>query len=157
MITALQWNLRRRRNAIHVERSDTRASNVLIAGVQQKKKETIKGGAWTPQWWLSLYPVLHVSNNICQWAAWGQTLYKSRQRVCDDFRKMTVEERVNLISEVNECLLCLDCTRGHQHDAYWSSGQGGRPYPGCIRPVNGSLFVVKHHYLLHGSSNCICN
>ena len=38
----------------------------------------------------------------------GQTLYKSRLGVCDNFKNMLVVERAELIAQTSGCVLCLD-------------------------------------------------
>ena len=75
----------------------------------------------------------------------GRTLYKSRLGLCDDFKKMTVEDRVDVIAQANGCVLSLDWTGGHHCDACQSIAMGGRPFPSCTILTNGSSCGVNHH------------
>ena len=50
----------------------------------------------------------HVLNNDG-----GQTLYKTRLSVCDNFKNISLADRADLIMKANGCVLCQNWAQDH--------------------------------------------
>ena len=88
----------------------------------------------------------------------GTMLYKTRLSVCDDFKALSVDERVAVVEGAGGCALCLDWTGSHQRDTCKEkiSGKLGL-FDNCKQMVNGQPCGRKHNHMLHGSTSKYCN
>ena len=88
----------------------------------------------------------------------GTMLYKTRLSVCDDFKALSVDDRVALVEGAGGCALCLDWTGSHQRDTCKEkvSAKMGL-FDSCKQMVNGQPCGRKHNYMLHGSTSKYCN